>query len=288
MTRVRGWWLSLVLALPACGASECDGKGPAAAGGGTASQAGAVVEETVAGCDPDALASQACFVFPVSAHHELLLRATGTAQAAAEKLKARGVTRIRIAEGETALSELQLDVQGRVVEEREGETVRTIEYDDAGRVTRVHIEHQGKLFLEKLAMRAVEGEVCSVTTTFGTPPPGGSGTENVRCSLEGELLYRVGPFGSVNASVKADRVDWSTGSYVVTDPAGRTTERKDGAGLVRFEHADDAVKEVRDTPEGARVLNILELAPDGLPTRQVFPAAEGYPDLVRTWTYENR
>lgn len=284
--RWKTWALAGVLALPACGASQCDkpADGPSAG----APPPAAEVAATVAGCDPDALAAMSCFVYPISTQQEVLLRATGSAKAAAEKLRARSVGRIRISEGETELTVLRLDPQGRLVEEREGQTVRAIAYDDEGRVTTIRIENDGKLFLEKLVMRPVEGNGCNVTTTFGTPPPGGSATESVRCSVEGDMLYRVGPFGSVNASIRAERVEYSTGSYVVTDSLGRTTERKDGAGLTRFEYGEQGVSELRDTPEGARVLNVVEVDADGLPTRQVFPAAQGYPDKVITWTYDQR
>lgn len=290
MIGTRCWGRALALGVIAlatgCGDGGCAGEsrpGQQGAAAPQGTQAAGVAMEP--GCDPDALPGQSCFVFPVSTAHEALLRGVGTAKALAERLVARKVTKITIKDDETVVSTLQVDASGRIVGEREGGTSRTVAYDAEGRVTLVRVEAEGAMFLEKMVLRAPTGDECAVTTTL-SEAAGGPRAESIRCWTEGDTLHRDTPNGVVEAKVSQGRVDYSNGASVVSDAQGRTVERKDGSGVVRFEFGEGTVSEQRPAGDDWRELNVIELDAAGLPLRQVFPAAAGYKDRVLTFSYE--
>lgn len=275
--------LILMLGLLAgCGDGGCSGsKGTQV----TEEPAPSVAMQT--GCDPDSLPAMSCFVFPVSTAQETLLRDAGAAHVLAGRLAKRKVAKVVLKDEATVLSTLQVDEKGRIVSEREGGTTRTIGYDEDGRVTQIRIEAEGALFLEKMVLRAPEGDLCAVTTTLGEGA-GGPRSESVRCWTEGTTLFRETPYGTVQGTIGQGRVDYANGGWVAMDSKGRIVERKDGAGVARFEHEEGRATELREAGDDWRELNVVVLDGDGLPLRQIIPAAPGHADRVLTFTYESR
>jgi YD repeat-containing protein len=222
---------------------------------------------TESGCDPDGQPVEDCFLVPMTDNLQALRFATGSWKKLRARLVERGIERVDIDRGDVVrpgVETLLFDGAGRLIRDEEGETIRTVDYDPRGFITHVHITYRGLLWLDQYAAGAPDR--CGVTEKRDGSGPGG--TPNMECWVEGDHVFRKGPWGLVRGDVRSDRTVYDTGSFVARDAEGRMTELDDSHGHMEFTYDAKGVHGF-DLLDGGKVRRWdMPLNAEGLPAKR--------------------
>jgi hypothetical protein len=223
---------------------------------------------TESGCDPDGQPVEECFLMPMTDNLQALRFATGSWKKLRTRLVERGIVRIDIDRGDVVrpgVETLLFEDAGRLIRDEEGETIRTVEYDPRGFITHVHITYRGLPWLDQYA--AGTPDRCSVTEKGGSSGPPGTG--RLECWVEGDHVFRKGPWGLVRGEVRPDRIVYDTGSFVARDAEGRMTELNDSHGRTVFTYDAKGVHGFDLLDDGKKVRRWdMSLNTEGLPSKR--------------------